>query len=366
MSVILDFLCCAAFQESEPFESRQPKFRERLLQEGGGSGESDAAVTRALRWLLKTQKPDGSWAVPEEDYAVGVTGLAVLAFLGAGHSPKSEEYGPTIPSALRFLISAQDSEGCVGPRGEKHLYGHAVATAAFAEALALGGTNDDAARVRKAVDFLVGAQNPGKGWRYAAKCGDNDTSVTAWAVQALWSAEQAGLTFPKAAYDGALAWIDQVTDASGRVRCIPNPHRMIPGRDEMLDPHETPTAMAMISRYRMSKVRKESRLAAGTLLLGKDLPRWERDSVDFCYWHFGSIAQFRIEGPAGETWKAWNAALLPALLKHQVDAGEHQGSWDPVDRWSTHVPRRFYATAMNAMTLETCYRYGQFSGDRDR
>ena len=39
------------------------------------------------------------------------------------------------------------------------------------------------ARVQKAVDYIVAARNPSGGWRYdVPPAGQNDTSVTAWAL----------------------------------------------------------------------------------------------------------------------------------------------------------------------------------------
>jgi len=356
MNLIFAVLCSAALQNSDPFESRQPEHREYLLKQGGGSKETEAAVRKAIDWLVKNQKPDGSWEAPEADCRVGVTGLAVLAFLGAGHSPESKEHGASIRKAFQFLRSVQDAEGCVGARGEKYLYGHAIATAAFAEALAMSGVKDYEPPGQRCVDFLVAAQNPGSGWRYWAKSGESDTSVTAWAVQALWCAEHPSLNFPKAAYDGAMTWLNQVTDESGRAAYLPASG----GPEEKFDLHPTPTAMSMISRRLITGVRAEPRLAGGTLILAKDLPRWDTRAIDFCYWYFGSFALFKIDGPSGATWKAWNEALKTALLKNQLSEGKDAGSWNPVDRWSRFVDSRVYATAINALSLETYYRYVKF------
>ena len=47
--------------------------------------------------------------------------LALLAFLGAGHSSRTEaSYGKTVSRGLRFLRALQDVEGGIGPRLTGH------------------------------------------------------------------------------------------------------------------------------------------------------------------------------------------------------------------------------------------------------
>jgi len=48
MSFVVALLCCAVAQDGDAFKSRQPKSRERMLEYGGGSKETEAAVTKAL------------------------------------------------------------------------------------------------------------------------------------------------------------------------------------------------------------------------------------------------------------------------------------------------------------------------------
>ena len=77
------------------------------------------------------------------------------------------------------------------------------------------------------------------------------------------------------------------------------------------------------------------------------------------YGHFGSLPLFQLDGPDGPMWRDSSAALLHALAPHQKGAqdGCQAGSWDPsVERWG-FVGGRVCATAINALTLETCRRY---------
>ena len=59
-------------------------------------------------------------------------------------------------------------------------------------------------------------------------------------------------------------------------------------------------------------------------------------------------------GPS--TFRRWNKALQEVVLPLQVQRGCQAGSWLPDGEWCA-VGGRVYATAINALTLETYYRY---------
>ncbi len=331
-----------------------------LVARGGGGGETVDAVSFALRWLARNQKADGSWDAGHEDYRVGTTGLALLAFLGAGYSHLSRDvhdglsFGDVIRKALQYLMLKQDQEGCLAPRGAaKYMYSHAIAALALIEAYGLTGSNLFKDQAQKALDFTVAAQNPGKGWRYAARSGDSDTSVTAWAVLGLKSAQDAGLRFPKTAWDGARAWLDEVTDAGGRAGYSRK------GEEGPL----TPTAIAVVARIFMDRNKGDLRLAQGCDLLLREPPRWDENKNDFYAWHFATMALYQFDGPGGPKWKEWNERIKEALVRNQQIEGPAQGSWNPADRWSTEGGR-VYVTALNALTLEVYYRYANVFGGR--
>jgi Ca-activated chloride channel family protein len=357
--------------------------KRNLVARGGGSATTEDAVLSALKWLARHQNPDGSWSVTgyakncqkvclpcpgEEEYSAGVTALSTLAFLGAGYTHLSRDtyngvcFGDAVRKALQWMLSRQDIDGCIGSRNnQKYMYSHILCALAITEAYGLTGSNLFREQAQKAIDFIVAAQNPGKGWRYSYKCGDNDSSVTGWAVRALKSAEMSGLKLPPTAYDGPRAWFTEVTDldnfragytfrGTGKV--------FFPGRNEAFTHHETLTAIGILSRLTMNGDRQPAILSGGGDLLLKDRPKWDGNSIDFYYWYFGSQALFQLDGPAGPRWKAWNESMSDALVQNQNAAasGCKAGSWEPVDRWSTEGGR-VYATAINAMTLETYYIY---------
>ena len=169
----------------------------------------EGAVARGLKWLAEHQDEDGRWDSdefmkhdPEDDqcdgaggalYDVGATGLALVAFLGNGHtdrgSSEQNPYAETVRNGLRYLLQRQDAEGCFGTRATQHfIYNHAMATLAVCEAYALTRNPRYKEPAQNGGSYLLRARNPYKAWRYGVRPGENDTSVTGWCVHALASA----------------------------------------------------------------------------------------------------------------------------------------------------------------------------------
>jgi hypothetical protein len=220
---------------------------------------------------------------------------------------------------------------------------------------------------QKAIDFVIAAQNPGKGWRYSAKCGDSDTSVTGWAVMALKSADLSELSFPRSAYEGAINWLNEATETNGYYQVGYNARSTgkvyVPGKNEQFDHHASMTAVGVMSRIFMQKRKSEPALT-GVNLLVSDLPEWKRNRVDFYYWYYASLALFQYDGPEGPIWLKWNEPMKNSIVPHQKGHrdGCQTGSWDPEeDRWGFEGGR-VYAAAINALTLEVYYRYANVFG----
>jgi len=363
----------------------------------GATRGTEDAVLSALKWLAHHQGAEGGWGATsfvgqcsgdrcggegDASYDTGVTGLSLLAFLGAGFSPLSKDefqdpcdpqrmlrFGDVVKRGLQWLIARQDPEGCIGDRGMKFLYNHCVAALALSEAYGMTASNAVRDPAQKAIDFLIAAQNPGKAWRYKARCGDNDSSVSGWAVMALKSAELSELSFPRAvAYEGALNWFNEATSAKdGYYRVgynAPNTGKVyVPGHNELWDDHPALSAVSVMSRIFIQKSKKEPALTAVTLLAG-DLPEWKQYRVDFYYWYYASLALFQYDGPEGPLWSKWNEPMKNAIVPHQKGKADgcKAGSWDPQDdRWGFEGGR-VYAAAINALTLEVYYRYANVFG----
>ncbi|MCB9833022.1 MAG: terpene cyclase/mutase family protein [Planctomycetes bacterium] len=354
-------------------------------RKGGGEERLNITVDRALTWLSQHQEADGSWDAdgfpargnpklgPLCDgkggalYDVGVSGLALLCFLGAGETQRSGPFKDTVARGLRWLKSQQDAEGCFGSRSVSNFaYSHAIATLAMVEAWGMTRSAYLEKSARQGVAFIEQCQNPYKAWRYKEADGQNDTSVTGWMVMALKSAKMAGIEFDERRLAWALDFIEEMTDEesgrTGYLRAGEVPVREagmegeFPGSES-----ESLTAVAVLSRIFGGQDPAENRMVKlGAELLSKKLPVWDRarGSIDMYYWYYGTLAMFQV---GGEHWRRWNAAMTSAVLETQRADGNFCGSWDPVGAWG-QVGGRVYSTALMTLCLEVYYRYGRVFG----
>lgn len=361
--------------ESKP--TAGPKYANRKK---AGSG---ATIRNALDWLRRHQDAKGYWScagfaqqcngarcdgggVESED--VGVTGLALLALLGAGNTTRKGDYSDSVRRGVDYLMGIQDQEtgSFGGPSGVlSMLYQQGIATLAMCEAYGLSEDPALKASAQRAVHFIQSARNPYKAWRYACPPnGDNDTSVTGWMILALKSASDFGLDVDSQAFEGGLLWIEEMTDPNtGRVGYIEKggmPARE-PGFEEKWPSQrvESMTAVGMFCRILLgADPAKSSELRSGADLLRKRLPQWDdtNGSIDFYYWYCGAYAMFQM---GGSDWKSWEPRLREVIDKTQRSDGCEKGSWDPqFDPWG-HRGGRVYSTALNCLTAEVFYRYAR-------
>jgi hypothetical protein len=91
------------------------------------SPEAERAIENALKYLAKTQAPDGSWS---REHKAGITSLALMAFMLKGHFPKQGLYGRGLDRAVQFLLAKAKAGG--GYFGG-NMYEHGLATLALSE-----------------------------------------------------------------------------------------------------------------------------------------------------------------------------------------------------------------------------------------
>ncbi|HEB53966.1 MAG TPA: hypothetical protein ENI87_11995 [bacterium] len=341
------------------------------------------AVERGLQWLAEHQDEDGRWDAdrfmkhdtgdgavcdgpgnPVHD--VGVTGLALLAFLGAGNTLRSGPHRSHVQRAVHWLRDHQSNNGLYGKSvSHDFIYDHAIATYAMCEAYGLSKDELLRASVQTAVDYLESHRNPFAVWRYQPRDHDNDTSVTSWCLLALKSAESFGLNVNPAAFESGIAYLDQVTDDNGLVGYTRRGERSsrMPGDHAgrfPIDKTETLTAAGLFCRFFLGQdPRKVPIMKASADRLLTSLPKWDEHSgtIDHYYWYYGACAMYQL---GGDYWRKWSARMVPAVIEHQRRAGHATGSWDPVGVWG-ESGGRVYSTALMVLTLESYYRYARIA-----
>lgn len=366
------------------YNQRGARQRRQLSADQGGSQETLDAVAAGVDWLARSQRGDGAWDARAwgagretrtlgEDRKnagaraeTGLTGLALLAMGGAGHTHLGGPYRDTVTRGLQFLLDQQADNGSLA--GDASLfaqtYCHSMATFALAEAMAI--TNDDRLRpaVRAAIRYLETAQNPASGsWRY--RPGERgDMSQMGWAVMALRSAEIAGMPIAPATWNRCERFVESVRSGQhGGLACYQPQRPTSP----------TMTAEAMYCRQILgvnrarSAAQDEAVESLLTSLPGKRRRSSARAIVDLYYWYYATLAlhHHRSHGSqADDAWEEWNGAMQRAVLPRQVASGPLSGSWAPDTKWGGYGGR-VYSTALATMCLEVYYRYDPDKIGRD-
>jgi hypothetical protein len=343
-----------------------------LIEWQGGNAHTEAAVVAALGWLARSQSADGRWdavrfGAGQEQKVMGhdrggagrnadtgVTGLAILAFLGAGHSHQLGDYQNTVQRGLDFLIRAQAADGSLF--GEATLYAqmycHSMATFALAEAHAMTGDARLQPAVAKAVAYCLRAQHTTTGgWRYRPN-EIGDTSQLGWQMMALASAERAGLAVPSQTWTRVGRFLQSVRRGS---------HGGLASYRPDGPPTTSMTAEAYYCRLLLGQTGAEEidepAAAEARRQLLAALPSRER--INLYYWYYATLAlhhRSQLSDNDAAAWRTWNDAITRALLETQVASGADAGSWSTNTVWGGYGGR-VYTTAMAAMCLEVYYRY---------
>ena len=405
----------------------------------GPTARTEAAVLEGLRWLVRHQNADGSWGAdtlrercnPKHpciaaDIAVGanfnegLTGLALLAFLGAGirHDSKltvvdtamgrEHSLGETVKRGLLWLVNRQKEDGSFSA-GRPFMYNEALATMALTEAYGLSRNRyfEDAAE--RGVRFLVNAQKRSPsddglwGWRYESKAeldaalargeiddatyfvekSNADISVTGWVIMALKSAAISGIEVPPEVLQGGLRYALAVTGENGLSGYVSRDSagQKVSGPGDHFAYHTgTMSALNMLVRTFVAHDLEDPFLEQAARHLVTDLPVISKDklSIDYYYWYYGSLALNQFDGPDSprnavtsqqKYWGPWKKEMERALLSLQDDNQERnacsRGGWLVNDRWSQHG-HALYNTAINTLTLEVYYRYANAFGAGQR
>lgn len=353
------------------YQLRQATNRLQLATAYGADQDSEAAVEAGLAWLAAAQSSDGSWnaqhfgggtetrALGESRYGTGekadtgVSGLALLAFLSAGHTHVHGKYQTNVQQGLRYLLRAQMPSGDLsGPkqvgndRGvlNARMYCHSIATLALAEAHVMTGDTAIRDSLIRAAQYSINAQDPrGGGWRYRPR-DPGDMSQFGWQAMALKSVSRSGIAVPRDVTQRMHGFIDSCT--AGRAGGL------FTYRPQEGWPSETMTAEGLACRLLIDYPPSAAAQQEALTMIMERRPGVGEDNVYF--WYYATLALFQLQD---ENWRQWNAALKQRLLATQQPAYAQQaGSWNPDALWGGYGGR-VYSTAMSCLCLEVYYRF---------
>lgn len=353
----------------------------KALAANGGSKATEKAVDAALDWLARHAQDDGSWDADGfagrcaaggkrcdgvgkgqhgEDipcpFDEAISGLATLAFLGAGHLPGAEgdPYGALVEKSLKRLESARD--GWALP----------ISVEALSEAEAMerkGRWREAAAR---GAEQLISRRQKDGAWGYCAPMRPgSDTPYTAFVVSALVAARDAGVELPADLASGVDAWMNSLEESKGRLAYLKD------GRQYGYTPTTSNAHCAIAIRELLQVGLSGPRHKAHLGCVADEKPLWKisfRDhdvpgrgtvrvqigNLSMYQWWFGTIGSFH-EGTA--TWSPWFESVKSALVPHQETSGCARGSWDPKGTYERQTGGRVFATALGALMLEQPYRH---------
>lgn len=346
----------------EVYRLRMAPDRLRFALSFGASEGTEAAVAAALVWLAAQQHDDGRWDASEfgagretrtlgqdrrgagADADTGISGLALLAFLGAGYTHTHGDYRDTVQHGLEFLVKEQHVDGSLFGEAKlfERMYCHGIALLAVSEAYALTGDTCLLPALRRGVKYTLDSQDRvSGGWRYQP--GERgDMSQFGWQVMALRSAELGGIEIPATNRAGMSKFLESVTQGANRGLASYRPGERAT---------RTMTSEAMACRFLLGMPTPEAAVGEANGFLLQELPG--QGEPNLYYWYYATLALFQAQG---KTWDVWNDALKRHLLAQQRRDGRLAGSWDTRDVWGGYGGR-VYTTAVATLCLEVYYRY---------
>jgi hypothetical protein len=164
-----------------------------------------------------------------------------------------------------------------------------------------------------------------------------------WQVMALKNADYGGIPVPAANIERMKTFLRSVSYGrhGGQARYRPNE-----------GPSRTMTAESWWCRYLLEVDLDEAGREEGFDYVMQELPS-ASGKANYYYWYYATLALHRS---GDDRFSTWSAALVPAILERQVDAGAYSGSWNADCVWGGYGGR-IYTTAMATLCLESFYRY---------
>ncbi|YCM44256.1 hypothetical protein V2O64_23395 [Verrucomicrobiaceae bacterium 227] len=344
--------------------------RLQRLTSSGGTEQCEEAVMASLRWLKETQNPDGSWVSGQK---VGMTGLALLTFLGHCETAQSEEFGEAVLGAITYLVDkAMKNNGKMASdfKNDHWCYEHSIAVYALAEAytLCVKSFGENINQLEEAVlasgQFMINSQHIKGGWDYGYSEDSSrggDVSIVGWHLQALKACKYTGLPFKNVEKCGKLGleYIERMQLSSGAIGySAPTLHG---------DGTTLAAVGGLCFQIWKSSSTKVARKACKFI---EDEMKFDWNTADSdLYGHYYAVQAMINHG--GKAWEKYNKLFRDQVLNNQ----NKDGSYKPLNKGGkiNAVAASFqgnsafavhYRTCLSTLMLEAYYRFLPATGSK--
>lgn len=326
----------------------------------GGEADAavDAAVARAIAFLLTQQKDTG--AIKDSGNETAITAISIMALCAVGHQPTDPTpEGEAIRKALDFVLrdDRQNDKGYYGGRDGSRMYGHGMVSLMLAEMLGMGVGAEQDRRIRHKLELALGLtiraqdmkdQSDDRqfgGWRYEPESRDSDLSVTIWQLLALRSAKNAGIDVPKAAIEKAVRYLKKSysTNERGNRKRDGGTCRYQPGHG----PTYASSAAGLLALQICGQYDSTEVTGSAEWLMDEEL-NWEREHFFYGTYYYAQGMYQR----GGEYWEHARGEVARLLLEKQ----KPDGSW-LAPHGQEQSAGSVYCTAMAVLSLSVKCHY---------
>ncbi|MBU0754063.1 MAG: zf-HC2 domain-containing protein [Planctomycetes bacterium] len=320
----------------------------------GGDDRTDYAVGRGLRWLHTNQCEDGSWEPGginqgDPNASVGVTALALAAFLSEGYTRHRGQFAASVGDGLHFLLASQDPQGNFGRIEDEpsiSLFNQSTAVLALAEHFILSRGEDQEALALGVTRLIDVAFHKTDG--FGVRPPEPDAYSDTWAAMALRTAVMTGIEVP--------GLLQAATSAEDQVAILAEkePWRTVPRNASVSTP-----PLYSASEGALGALFQEDR----TLRLKDEISFPDRndpqslftllDAPDFREPSFLFFIGTELCEDRDPLWGEWNQRVKEILL----DSQQADGLWQAEGNWPWIDGGDVYTTALHLLTLQVYYRY---------
>ena len=352
------------------------KLMPALMANRGPQGKKDAVgkhskvpkgqvvLLKGLRWLKDHQNADGSWGDSKIANVPAYTGLALLAYLGYGAGPASQEFGPTVIKAIKKLKDFAGDDG-MGVRGG---YRHGIVMYALSEAYCMTKIPMLESTVTNGARRIVLGQNEKGSFNYGYNNSKmrSDLSVFGWNFQAMKAAFASGCEV-----EGIEDAIDKAVDMG-----LKKTHLVSAGGFNYGENGGATGTMTSVGTLCLQLVgeKKSREVTAGIRYLeqprqcwfnwkGKDkrVPAWA-----LYQWYYQTQVFFLAYEGKGSKWRKWDKMFAGELVRRQKKDGRWESpqyTFGTKDKKGGHGEGAFsgldqpvYSTSLSCLMLEVYYR----------